>query len=259
MSSAPPLDRGLAPGDLDIPVPDLTNVVTEDETPVDNVFSEKQQRLLTEPLYTSFRPAEPFVAFANVGLFYASHTPPQIPDALLSLGVRLPDELWEKKHRSYFVWEYGKPPDVVIEVVSNREGGELSTKLRTYASARVSFYVVFDPDGALGTRSLRLFELRAGSLLERPITETTGLLENVGLGLRLWTGTYENAQATWLRWFDATGNVLETGAEKAAREAGRADAEASRADAEASRADAEAQRVARLAEKLRSLGVDPES
>ena len=43
----------------DTPV-DLTAVVnalvTEDGEPVDNVFSEKQQRLLTEPLYSSWTP-----------------------------------------------------------------------------------------------------------------------------------------------------------------------------------------------------------
>ena len=33
--------------------PDVEHLVTEDDTPVDNVFSEKQQRLLTEPLYSS--------------------------------------------------------------------------------------------------------------------------------------------------------------------------------------------------------------
>jgi len=32
---------------------DIQDLVTEDDTPVDNLLSEKQQRLLTEPLYSA--------------------------------------------------------------------------------------------------------------------------------------------------------------------------------------------------------------
>ena len=34
--------------------PNIDDLVTEDDTPVDNLPSEKQQRLLTEPLYSSW-------------------------------------------------------------------------------------------------------------------------------------------------------------------------------------------------------------
>lgn len=51
--------------------PCLDHIVTEDDTPKDNIFSEKQQRLLTEPLYSSWDPGRLFLATANVGLFYA--------------------------------------------------------------------------------------------------------------------------------------------------------------------------------------------
>ena len=107
--------------------PVVDHLVTEDDAPVDNVFSEKQQRLLTEPLHSSWTAAgqpRPFVAMANVGLFSDVHRPALVPDALLSLDVELPADVHPKRHRSYFLWEYGKAPDVVVEVVSNREGGE---------------------------------------------------------------------------------------------------------------------------------------
>ena len=87
----------------------VENLVTEDDVPVDNVFSEKQQRLLTEPLFSSWSgPGEqrPFVAMANVGLFYALRRPPLVPDVLLSLGVKMPADIHLKHNRSYFVWEY---------------------------------------------------------------------------------------------------------------------------------------------------------
>lgn len=34
--------------------PDTSGLITEDDTPVDSLPSEKQQRLLTEPLYSSW-------------------------------------------------------------------------------------------------------------------------------------------------------------------------------------------------------------
>src|SRR5215813_1650252 len=104
---------------LEIPV-DLAalveNIVTEDDTPVDNLFSEKQQRLLTEPLYSSWTPpasddspltTRPFIAAANVGLFPSVHQPPRVPDVFLSLDVQIAANWYEKRHRSYFFWEFG--------------------------------------------------------------------------------------------------------------------------------------------------------
>ena len=51
---------------------DIQCLITEDDTPVDNLPSEKQQRLLTEPLYSAWAgPGEgrTFLAAANVGIF----------------------------------------------------------------------------------------------------------------------------------------------------------------------------------------------
>ncbi len=143
----------------------VESLVTEDDTPVDNFFSEKQQRLLTEPLFSSWQgpgKEQPFVAMANVGLFYALRRPPVVPDVLLSLGVQLPADIHLKHNRSYFIWEYGgKAPEVVIEIVSNREGGEDTNKLATYAEIGIRYYVIFDPDGMLGAESCAPIGLKA--------------------------------------------------------------------------------------------------
>jgi len=61
-----------------------------------------------------------FVAAANVGIFSAIDQPPIVPDVFLTLDVQIADAWWEKKNRSYFIWEFGKPPEVAIEIVSNR-------------------------------------------------------------------------------------------------------------------------------------------
>jgi len=237
--------------------PDLTHIVTEDDTPVDNIFSEKQQRLLTEPLYASWPgpgDGRPFLALANVGLFFGINEPPLVPDAMLSVDVRAPNDLWPKANRSYFVWVYGKPPDVVVEVVSNREGGEGDRKLITYARIGIHYYAIYDPERHIGRQVLRLYRLRGG------VYESIqpSVIPGVGLSLSLWTGSYEGTDATWLRWHDADGKVVPTGAERAEAEHARAEAEHARAEAERERAEAERERAERLEERLRAMGVDPE-
>jgi Uma2 family endonuclease len=246
--------------------PCVDHLVTEDDTPVDNVFSEKQQRLLTEPLYSSWtRAAEgrEFVALANVGLFFAVRQPPFVPDMLLSLDVALPADLHPKPHRSYFVWEYGKPPDVVVEVVSNTEGGEDSVKLSGYARIGVRYYVIHDPEQLLSDQPLRAFQLEA--MTYRPMDEPLWLT-GVELGLNLWHGRYEDHENTWLRWVDANGTPIPTGAERADQERQRAEHEClraehqhQRAEHERLRAEQERQRADRLADQLRRLGAEPEA
>jgi hypothetical protein len=291
---------------LDIPEEvelDVEALVTEDDTPVDNLFSEKQQRLLTEPLYSSWpgpagETGEPrkFLAAANVGLFPSINQPPLVPDVFLSLDVEVAEDWYEKRHRTYFFWEFGKPPEVVIEVVSNRKGNETGSKLRDYARVRITYYVVHDPAGHLGGEVLRVYEWQGGRYQSRDDQR----LPDVGLGLKLWEGSYEGKHAVWLRWCDAEGNLIPTGAERAAdeaerarraaeladretaraerataraeqeaaraeqeaaraeQEAARAEQEAARAEQEAARAEREAERVRMLAAKLRELGVDPD-
>jgi Uma2 family endonuclease len=215
--------------------PDLETLVTEDDTPVDNLLSEKQQRLLTNALYASWEgPEDGFMAMANVGLFYRPDAPPLVPDGLLSLHVRTPEQgLKAKADRSYFLWIKGKPPEVVVEVVSNREGGEDTVKLATYARIGVMYYAIFDPFHCLSDELLRIYVLREG----RYARQVGGWLPDVGLGLTLWEGKVEDASATWLRWCDARGDVLLTGTERAEQEHARAE---------------------RLAARLRQMGIEPE-
>jgi hypothetical protein len=54
--------------DDDFWVPDANNLVTEDDTPVDNFASAKQQRFLVSSLYSSVKD-QAFLAEANVGVF----------------------------------------------------------------------------------------------------------------------------------------------------------------------------------------------
>jgi hypothetical protein len=224
-AAGPPL-YGLDPADI----PNLDDLVTEDDAPVDSIFTEKQQRLLTEPLYSSWAaPVEggAFLALANVGWFYKYREPPLVPDVLLSLDAAPAGDLRSKEGRSYFQWLIGKPPQVIIEIVSDKRGGEETLKMRTYARQGVLYYVIFDPDDLLGHGVLRAFVLARGKYEQLDAK----WFPDVGLGLVLWTGTFEGQQQTWLRWCDKDGRVMPTGAERAER----------------------------LAAQLRALGAEPEA
>lgn len=198
----------------------IENLVTEDDEPVDNLFSAKQQRLLVESLYTAWTPTFPgtnekrsFFADANVGLYFSVHQPPLVPDMFLSMDVEVSADLDLDAYRSYFVWEFGKVPDVVVEIVSNRKGDELTRKLRDYANIGVTYYIVLDPFGNLGENILQVYELGFGKRL-RPKKNT--VLDEVGLEARMWNGEFEGLSGEWLRWYDATsGDLILTGKETA--------------------------------------------
>lgn len=193
--------------------PDISALVIEDDQPVDSLYSEKLQRLLTNALYASFKPGIPFLVTANVGLFYALKTNPLVPDVMLSLGVSAPVNFERREDRTYFVWEMGKPPEVAIEIVSNRKGHELGSKLTAYAHAGVSYYVVYDPLQQLkeldGSR-LAIFERQGSQFVPYDFT----WMPDVGLGLTLWQGSYEGVTVEWLRWCDQEGRILLTGEER---------------------------------------------
>jgi len=269
---------------------DIAQLVIEDDTGVDNFQSEQQQRLLVEPLYSSLILQPPFLAAANVGLFYQPKVDPIVPDVLLSLGIQRPDDFSEKQNRCYIVQELGKLPEVCIEIVSNQEGDEVTlcrkserqgnkvAKRDIYTRIGVPYYVVFDPlrqiqrrrdmNGAL----LRVWKIAGGSYTE--LTTPQGIrevgeqiwLEEIGLGLTLWLGRLEEENVKlWLRWCNSSGDVIPTGAEGIKFQRQRAESERQRAESEHQRAlsaeqralSAE-QRMEQMAERLRLLGINPD-
>lgn len=223
---------------------DLESFVIEDLTPVDNIFIEKQDRLLTETLNGSWEgpgPGRAFQAFADVGLFHEDFLDGLAPDIMLAVDIPVGGDLSLRPNRSYFTWLRGKAPDVVVEFVSDRRGREEDFKFEAYAQIGVRYYVIFDPRNRLRHGVLRGFARNGDAF--HPLTELW--LPDVNLGLTLWQGIYEKHEERWLRWLGREGKLIPTGAE--------------RADGERQRADDEARKRRLLEERLCALGIDFEN
>lgn len=234
--------------------PDISHLIIEDGLPVDNIFSEKQQQLLVESLDASVgEELRPLVALANVGLFASPNLPPLAPDVMVAFGKTPPGPLSEKKNKSYLIWNYGSPPDVVIEIVSNTEGGEDSHKLRKYAEWRVGYYVIYDPFSYLGSRPLRCYQLRGTHYVEAldPFK-----LQDFGLGFVIEEGHFRGYDGPWLRWIDSQGDLLLTGVERAETEKARAESEKARAELAEQKTELAQAEAERLRAKLRELGIE---
>lgn len=192
-------------------LPDINKLVLEDDTPLDSFINEKQQRLLTTVFYSGADTGitVPFIAAANVGLFSSVRKPGIAPDAFLSINISEAEDWWQKQIRSYLFWEFGKPPEVVIEIVSPTPGNELGSKLIDYARMRIMYYVVYDPLRQLGNKTLHIFQLQGGSY----IPKDDNFFPEVGLGVTLWKGEFENINSTWLRWCYPDGTPIPTGDE----------------------------------------------
>ena len=254
---------------------DISHLVIEDDKPVDNFQSAQQQRFLVQTLYDSEALPVPFLAEANVGLFYQLKEDPIVPDVLLSLGVQRGGDYSQRENRSYFVWELGKLPELCIEIVSNQEGDEVHlsrkskrkgktfTKKDRYGEIGVRYYVVFDPleqiQADIDYAKAKVWTYSPeGRGYSETLTQSLNelgqyiWLDTIGVGLTLWRGEFEeNVRRVWLRWCDVDGNVILTGAERAKLSDRRADSADRRADS----AEAKAQR---LADRLRELGLNPD-
>lgn len=251
---------------------DTSHLVTEDDEPLDNPFQERQQRLLVDSLYASWSGCDNFVALANVGVFGSIHRPAIVPDVLLALHVQLRPV---KDTRAYFVWEYGKPPDLVVEIVSKEPGGEDTRKVDKFAALGVGYYVIYNPFLYRGDRVLKAYQRHGLNYID---IANPSRIPELGLGLVTWTGSYQGCEGTYLRFVDSAGQLLLTGEERAEEEKARADEATARADEEKARANEEKaradeekaradeatvrvaeanERAAKLAERLRELGLDP--
>jgi Uma2 family endonuclease len=123
-------------------------------------------------------------------LYYVEGDPSRrvCPDVFVTFGISK-----EPPRRSYFLWNEGRPPSLIVEVTSKGSRGEDLEKKELYAWLGVEEYFLHDPLGEYLKPSLQGFRLEAGKYLPIPSavdgslpSRLTGLtLRREGEGLRL--------------------------------------------------------------------------
>lgn len=121
--------------------------------------------------------------------------------------------------RSYTPHTEGELPAVVMEFLSDTEQGEYSSK-STYPYGKwyfyerilqVPIYVIFDPNQG----NLEVHSLSNGRYeLQEPDVNQRYWLESMSLSLGVWHGTKSQMTGYWLRWWDASGQMLLWGDER---------------------------------------------
>lgn len=165
--------------------------------------------------------------------------------------------------RSYTPHLEGDVPQVVMEFLSETEGSEYSSK-QTFPPGKwffyeqilqIPIYVIFNPaQGSLEVYQRQGDRYQLGS----PSDNQRYWLEPMKLFLGVWQGEKEGRSGYWLRWWDASGNLLPWAVEQVEQQQQQLEQERQRSEQERQRAEQERERAERLAAQLRSLGIDPE-
>ena len=240
------------PTHLDLPEKDDSLIVT-------NFREHPQSYLLSDSILPVLRrrhPDEHFTIGQDSLIYYrvtdTAHGR-KAPDWYHVPGV--PPQLEGHYRRSYVMWQELISPEVILEFISGdgsdeRDRTPWEGKFWIYEQlVHATYYGLFEVEsGRLDVYHLvdgRYHTLEPDARGHFPIA-------TLGVALGVWHGHCLNEQAPWIRWIDADGVLLPTSEERLAMER-------QRAEAEHQRAEAERQRVARLAARLRELGIDPDT
>jgi Uma2 family endonuclease len=214
-------------------LPSSEELPDSNDTPVDNELQDLIPGLLKATLAMAWPDRMDWFFGVDMGIYYDPDEPAIVPDGFLSLGVeRFYDEYLRP---SYVLWEEEKLPILVLEVVSPNYRGEYTTKKAKYTNLGVLYYILYHPTRRRKPR-LEAYKLINGeyqTLQGNPIW-----LAEVGLGIGMERGTYQGINREWLYWYNEQGKRLLTPEEQAKQAQQRAEI---------------------LAERLRAMGVDPDS
>ncbi|MEH2106667.1 Uma2 family endonuclease [Nostoc sp.] len=207
-------------------LPSSEELPDSDDTPVDNELQDLIPGLLKALLAMAWPERMDWFFGVDMGIYYDPDLPPIVPDGFLSLGV---ERFYDENLRpSYVLWEEKKLPILALEVVSKTYRGEYSTKKAEYARLGFLYDVVYNPFRHRKPR-LEVYKL-VNNVYELHDGNPVWLPE-IGLGIGIERGTYLGITREWLYWYKAEGKRFLTSEERANL----------------------------LAERLRSLGVDPDS
>jgi len=208
----------LPPGEDDLPC--------SDGIPLETQRHGLQMYLLMEPLTLHWAERQDFFVGGNMFVYFS-------PEQVRAYDFRGPDvfivlDVPRRERKSWVVWQEGKGPDVVIELLSESTAAkDKGQKKQIYQDRlRVPEYFWFDPFRG----ELAGFSLEHGIYVPLE-ADPQGRLTSRQLQLMLvhWEGKFQGVEAPWLRWASLEGVLLPTQQEAAERERQRAEQERQRA------------------------------
>ncbi|MEC4811716.1 MAG: Uma2 family endonuclease [Scytonema sp. PMC 1069.18] len=262
-------------------LPDHTQLPESNGTFVKNFQEHPQSILLTDsivPRLQQLHTDGQYCIGQDCGIYWRITDPPEqgaeAPDWFYVPNV--PPTLNGEMRRSYVFWKELVSPLIVLEFVSGngeeeRDKTPYEGKFWIYENIiRASYYGIYEVKKA----SVEVYHLDVqGYKKMSPNRRGHYPIALIDVELGIWQGKFLlDKELPWLRWWDKQGSLLLTGDERAEVEHQRAEAERQRAEAEHQRAEAEHQRAeaerqraetaeqenARLRERLRVLGLDPD-
>ncbi|MHC5773913.1 Uma2 family endonuclease [Nostoc sp.] len=229
-------------------LPSSEELPDSDDTAVDNELQNLIPGLLKTILALVWCDRWDWFFGVDMGIYYHPDKPAIVPDGFLSLGVKR--FIDEDLRLSYVLWEENKPPTLALEVVSQIYREEYSTKKEFYAKELgILYYVVYSPFRRKNP-PLEVYHLVDGEYIL--MSGNPVWLPEIGLGIGGERGIYQGIVREWLYWYDEQGQRLLTPEERIS------EAEERTVFEEQRRVDAE-QQVKMLTERLKALGVDPET
>jgi Uma2 family endonuclease len=258
-------------------LPTAEELPDSDDKPVESELQELVSGLLKTILLDVWRDRTNWIFGLDLGFYYDPDQPAIAPDGFLSLGVEEVDD--ECLRSSYVLWDEKVIPLFALEIVSRTPGKEHTKKFQIYQSTGILYYLVYAP---LRKRKAKfqLYKLIDGEYVLQSDGKDPYWMPEIGLAIGVEKQTYRNREREWLFWYDENYVRYPTPAERAETEASlakaaseRADIEARRAKTESERAKAESKRADMataaqeateqknnvLRQRLRELGIDPDS
>ena len=219
------------------------------DDPVDNIDQPALAAALNDTLEQAGRLQEDVLVSTNYGVCATLDG---------KIVVKAPDWMYvpqigvvrDEVRRSYTPQLQGEIPGIVMEFLSETEGGEYSIK-PTYPPGKWFFYeqvlqvpqyAIFEPKQGV----LEVYQLNNSGRydLQQTNAENHYKIEALNLCLGVWQGTKSNRTGYWLRWWDENGQMLPWGIESVEQERQRAEQERQRAEA--------------LIAQLRAAGIEPQ-
>jgi Uma2 family endonuclease len=282
--------------DLRISLPSTEDLPCSDDTPVDNEDQNLLPNLLLFVLASIGSARMDWYFGVDMAVYHTTGVNPKVPvvpDGFLSLGVER--RKGGQSRRSYAVWEENEVvPTLTLEMVSHKPGGEYGEKISIYAGLGVLYYIIYNPEFWRRDEH-QPFEVY--KLIDGEYRQQKGepyWMPEVRLGIGRSQQRVGGIEQEILAWFDESGTVYplpdtamqemreqlrverqrakvqqqraeeerqraEAQQQRAEEERQRAEAQQQRAEEERQRAEMERLRAERLAEYLRSQGIDPDN